>query len=113
MPRSWLKPTKNLLVVFEELGGDTSRIALMKRSVTRVCADANEHQPTTENYAIESKSLSDTTEPAKVDLHCAPGQSVTSIKFASFGTPSGTCGSFQKGACHAPNSHAIVEKALP
>ncbi|KAL5778080.1 hypothetical protein ACOSP7_011006 [Xanthoceras sorbifolium] len=33
VPRSWLKPTKNLLVVFEELGGDASKISLVKRSV--------------------------------------------------------------------------------
>ncbi|KAK0576168.1 hypothetical protein LWI29_013142 [Acer saccharum] len=33
VPRSWLKPTKNLLVVFEELGGDASQISLVKRSV--------------------------------------------------------------------------------
>lgn len=34
VPRSWLKPTQNLLVVFEELGGDPSKIHLLKRSVT-------------------------------------------------------------------------------
>ncbi|KAJ0026059.1 hypothetical protein Pint_09031 [Pistacia integerrima] len=31
VPRSFLKPTKNLLVVFEELGGDASKISLVKR----------------------------------------------------------------------------------
>ncbi|XP_058190728.1 beta-galactosidase 3-like [Rhododendron vialii] len=34
VPRSWLKPTHNQLVVFEELHGDVSKIALVKRSVT-------------------------------------------------------------------------------
>lgn len=34
VPRSWLKPTRNLLIVFEELGGDASRISLVRRSVT-------------------------------------------------------------------------------
>lgn len=110
VPRSWLKPTKNLLVVFEELGGDASRISLVKRSVARVCADAHEHHPTTDNYDIENKGNSNSTGNAKVLLQCAPGQSITSIEFASFGTPSGTCGSFQKGTCHAPNSHAMLEK---
>ncbi|XP_030549547.1 beta-galactosidase 5-like isoform X1 [Rhodamnia argentea] len=33
VPRSWLRPAKNLLVVFEEIGGDASRIALVKRVV--------------------------------------------------------------------------------
>ncbi|KAK8580862.1 hypothetical protein V6N13_143921 [Hibiscus sabdariffa] len=33
VPRSWLKPTRNLLIVFEELGGDASKISLVRRSV--------------------------------------------------------------------------------
>ncbi|KAI4374956.1 hypothetical protein MLD38_012888 [Melastoma candidum] len=32
VPRSWLRPTKNLLVVLEELGGDTSGISILRRS---------------------------------------------------------------------------------
>ncbi|XAR61708.1 Beta-galactosidase [Bertholletia excelsa] len=32
VPRSWLKPTGNLLVIFEELGGDASKITLVKRT---------------------------------------------------------------------------------
>lgn len=31
VPRSWLKPNGNLLVIFEELGGDVSKISLVKR----------------------------------------------------------------------------------
>lgn len=34
VPRSWLKSTRNLLVLFEEIGGDASRISLVKRLVT-------------------------------------------------------------------------------
>ncbi|XVE69810.1 hypothetical protein DITRI_Ditri10aG0021500 [Diplodiscus trichospermus] len=33
VPRSWLKPRQNLLVVFEELGGDASKISLVKRAI--------------------------------------------------------------------------------
>ncbi|CAH9079561.1 unnamed protein product [Cuscuta epithymum] len=34
VPRSWLKQTDNLLVVFEEIGGDPSGIAVVKRTLT-------------------------------------------------------------------------------
>ncbi|KAK4722997.1 hypothetical protein R3W88_013230 [Solanum pinnatisectum] len=34
VPRSWLKPTQNLLVLFEEIGGDVSRILLVKRTTS-------------------------------------------------------------------------------
>ncbi|XP_051132735.1 beta-galactosidase 5-like [Andrographis paniculata] len=34
VPRAWLKPTqKNMLIVFEEIGGDASRISLLQRSI--------------------------------------------------------------------------------
>ncbi|KAJ4827478.1 Beta-galactosidase 3 [Turnera subulata] len=34
IPRAWVKPTQNLLVLFEEIGGDASKIYLVKRSLT-------------------------------------------------------------------------------
>jgi|GEM_PF-1415708 len=42
----------------------------------------------------------------------APGSGVfTSISFASYGTPAGTCGSFTTGACHAATSLSVVQSA--
>ncbi|KAL3625364.1 hypothetical protein CASFOL_030818 [Castilleja foliolosa] len=35
VPRSWLKPSGNLLVVFEELGGDPTGIAFVKRTASK------------------------------------------------------------------------------
>ncbi|XP_023536059.1 beta-galactosidase 5-like [Cucurbita pepo subsp. pepo] len=105
IPRSWLKPTNNVLVLFEELGGDASKISLLRRSVTGVCGEAVEHHVRNESYIIESNE-----EPDSFHLQCNPGQVISAIKFASFGTPSGTCGSYQKGTCHAPDSHAILQK---
>uniref|UniRef100_A0A2N9IXM3 Beta-galactosidase n=1 Tax=Fagus sylvatica TaxID=28930 RepID=A0A2N9IXM3_FAGSY len=110
VPRSWLKQTKNLLVVFEELGGDVSRIALVRRSVTSICAEASEYHPSIENWEVESDGKSEVLDMPKVSLHCEGGLSISEIKFASFGTPSGTCGSFQHGTCHAPSTQAVLEK---
>ncbi|KAM3221907.1 hypothetical protein P3L10_021177 [Capsicum annuum] len=39
VPRSWLKPSGNLLVVFEEWGGDPAGVSLARRATARVCAD--------------------------------------------------------------------------
>ncbi|MBA0832406.1 hypothetical protein Goarm_016798 [Gossypium armourianum] len=110
VPRSWLKPTQNLLVLFEELGGDPTRISLVKRSVSSVCADVTEYHPNIKNWQIESYGKAQQFRRPKVHLRCSPGQSISFIKFASFGTPLGTCGSYQQGHCHAPASYAIVEK---
>ncbi|KAL0424490.1 UNVERIFIED_CONTAM: Beta-galactosidase 3 [Sesamum radiatum] len=87
LPRSWLKPTQNLLVLFEELGGDPTRITLVKRSMTSVCADVAEYHPNIRNWQIESYGRPEEFHKPKVHLRCGPGQSISSIKFASFGTP--------------------------
>ncbi|KAK7307507.1 hypothetical protein VNO77_40637 [Canavalia gladiata] len=110
VPRSWLKPNQNLLVIFEELGGDPSRISLVKRSVSSVCADVSEYHPNIRNWHIESYGKSEEFHPPKVHLHCSPGQAISSIKFASFGTPLGTCGNYEQGVCHSPASYSILEK---
>lgn len=110
VPRSWLKPNQNLLVLFEELGGNPTKISLAKRSVTSVCADVSEYHPNIKNWQIESYGNMQEFHRPKVHLHCGPGKSISSIKFASFGTSLGTCGSFQQGTCHAPTSYSTLEK---
>ncbi|KAK6136549.1 hypothetical protein DH2020_029709 [Rehmannia glutinosa] len=54
VPISWLRPTQNLILVFEELGGDASKISLVKRTTSGICANAFEHNPMVANYQIES-----------------------------------------------------------
>ncbi|CAL9027168.1 unnamed protein product [Prunus brigantina] len=110
VPRSWLKPMQNLLVIFEELGGDPSRISLVKRSVSSVCAEVAEYHPTIKNWHIESYGKVEDFHSPKVHLRCNPGQAISSIKFASFGTPLGTCGSYQEGTCHAATSYSVLQK---
>ncbi|KAL7618108.1 hypothetical protein Lser_V15G00652 [Lactuca serriola] len=111
VPRSWLKPRQNLLVLFEEVGGNISKISLVKRTQVNVCSSTFEHHPVISNYQTESSGETTMLHDTKVRLQCGLGQSISSIKFASFGTPFGSCGSFQQGTCHAPNSLELIEKS--
>ncbi|XP_058227609.1 beta-galactosidase [Rhododendron vialii] len=110
VPRSWLYPTGNLLVVFEELGGNPYGISLVKREIDSVCADIFEWQPTLTNWQLQASGKVKKPLHPKAHLRCAPGQKITSIKFASFGTPQGVCGSFREGSCHAHHSYDAFEK---
>ncbi|XP_039143216.1 beta-galactosidase-like isoform X2 [Dioscorea cayenensis subsp. rotundata] len=104
VPRSWLNPTGNLLVVLEEWGGDPSGIAMVKRTVGSVCADISEMQPSINNWHTKTYQI------PKAHLLCPAGQKMSQIKFASFGTPQGVCGSYSEGACHAHKSYDAFEK---
>lgn len=110
VPRAWLKPTNNLLMLFEELGGDPTKITLVKRVVSNVCADVEEHHPMLKKLHIDSYGKVVEHHRPKVHLQCAKGQTISFIKFASFGTPLGTCGTYQQGMCHSPTSYSVLNK---
>lgn len=111
VPHSWLSPTGNLLVVFEESGGNPAGISLVEREIESVCADIYEWQPTLMNYEMQASGKVNKPLRPKAHLWCAPGQKISSIKFASFGTPEGVCGSYREGSCHAHKSYDAFERS--
>ncbi|MBA0794134.1 hypothetical protein Gohar_018488 [Gossypium harknessii] len=70
VPRSWLNPTGNLLVVVEEWGGDPNAISLVRRETDSVCADIYEWQPTLMNYQMHASGKADKPLRPKVHLEC-------------------------------------------
>lgn len=53
-------------------------------------------------------SVSDMT--PEMRLRCDDGHTISSIEFASYGTPQGNCQNFSKGNCHSRNSLSVVSK---
>ncbi|KAK9664551.1 hypothetical protein RND81_14G050700 [Saponaria officinalis] len=113
VPRSWLKESNNLLVIFEEIGGNPLEISITSHSTHTVCAKISEtHYPPLSKWVtsgnIDGKiSISDST--PEMHLRCEPGH-VISTKFASYGTPKGSCQGFSEGNCHSPNSYNVVSE---
>ncbi|XP_050285611.1 beta-galactosidase 1 [Quercus robur] len=110
VPRSWLKPAGNLLVVFEELAGDPNGISLVRKEIDSVCADIFEWQPNLMSWHMQATGKVSKPIRPKAHLWCGPGQKISSIKFASFGTPEGACGSFREGSCHAHKSYDAFQR---
>ncbi|KAM7271815.1 hypothetical protein ACFE04_031029 [Oxalis oulophora] len=115
IPRSWLRESDNLLVIFEEVGGNPFEITIKLRSTRTVCAQVSES-----HYAPVGKwsqvnlingKVSKTDRTPEIHLQCEPGHVISSIEFASYGTPQGSCQKFSTSNCHAPNSLSIVSKA--
>uniref|UniRef100_A0A0C9RYA0 Beta-galactosidase n=1 Tax=Wollemia nobilis TaxID=56998 RepID=A0A0C9RYA0_9CONI len=114
IPRSWIKPTGNVLVLFEEVGGDPTQISFMTRTVQILCAHVSEtHLPPVDSWQSSAKNGSDGNRlKPEIQLHCpSSGQVISSIKFASFGTPKGECGSFKHGRCKSNTAMPIVQQA--
>ncbi len=93
VPLDWLNQGENVVVLFEETGGDPRGVTFVTRDPTSTCASVYEHWPDNDSY---------------LTLACENGEIISGIQFASFGTPTGECGHFNVGPCHAEKSAEIV-----
>nr|AYP70923.1 beta-galactosidase 3 [Actinidia deliciosa] len=111
VPRSWLQPSGNTLVLFEEMGGDPTQISFATREVGSLCSHVSESHPQPVDMWRSDQKTGRRTGPM-LSLECPfPSQIISSIKFASFGTPQGTCGSFSHGRCSSTRVLSIIQKA--
>ncbi|KAG9132664.1 hypothetical protein Leryth_016707 [Lithospermum erythrorhizon] len=109
VPRSWLKPSGNILVVFEEWGGDPNGISLVQRTTGKVCADIYDGQPSFKNWHMALSRKYNKMQP-KAHLSCPPGKQISKLEFASYGVPRGICGNYHEGICHAHKSYDAFQK---
>ena len=107
IPRTWVHPGENLLVLHEELGGDPSKISLLTRTGQEICAHVSEADPPPADSWKPNQVFN--SQIPEVRLNCEQGWHVSMINFASFGTPSGNCGTFSPGICHV-NVTSIVQQ---
>ncbi|KAL2239454.1 beta-galactosidase 8 [Sesamum indicum] len=111
VPRSWLKPSGNILVLFEEMGGNPTQLSFATRETQSICARISENHPLPVDMWTSDDETRKTAGPI-LSLACPlANQVISEIKFASFGTPRGTCGSFSHGRCTSKMARSVVEKA--
>lgn len=115
VPRSWLKASNNFLVILEETGGNPLGISVKLHSASTVCAQVSQSYYPPMQKLLNASLLgqqegSSNDMIPEMNLRCRDGKIISSITFASFGTPGGSCQSFSRGNCHAPSSKSIVSK---
>ncbi|PKU64525.1 Beta-galactosidase 11 [Dendrobium catenatum] len=113
IPRSFLNQTKNLLVVFEESGGNPEGIQIFTVRRDDICTYVSEYHPgVTKSWSRKEGQLRSVVEDVKPESHlkCPDNKVIQAITFASFGNPSGVCGNYTIGSCHAPQTKLVVEK---
>lgn len=97
-------------MIFEEKGGDPSKIRFSTRQVSSVCAHIAEDHPSFDFEHLRIRSMDEYKKKASVSLKCPTSAKISSVKFASFGDPVGACGTYAVGECHDPNSVSVVQK---
>ncbi|XP_058180957.1 beta-galactosidase 9 isoform X2 [Rhododendron vialii] len=115
VPRSWLQTSHNLLVLFEETGGNPLEISIKSHSTKVICAQVSEsHFPPLRAWShpdFVNRKVLVSEMIAEMHLQCDDGHKISSIQFASYGTPKGSCQKFSIGNCHSPNSLSVVSQA--
>jgi hypothetical protein len=113
MPRSFLKPKNNFLVVFEEQGGSPKDILIMTVKRDNICTFVSElnpaHSKSWSRQDGQIKTIEDDLNPA-AKLTCPEKKIINKVVFASYGNPMGMCGNFTIGSCHTPQAISLVEK---
>lgn len=114
IPRSFLKPTGNQLVLFEEESGNPVHVSIDTVSRNKVCGLISDSDLppvcSWKKHKLSSKNHGKHFGKPRVHLHCPPKRRISKILFASFGSPLGDCESYAMGSCHFSNSTAIVEE---
>ena len=112
IPRSFLKPKGNLLVVFEETGGNPDKIEIMTVNRDTICSVIKEFNPpnvkTWERKNSQIRAMVDPVKAAR--LACPPNKIIAKVDFVSFGDNDGACGAFTPGKCDSPKAHKVVQE---
>ncbi|XP_039014932.1 beta-galactosidase 13-like [Hibiscus syriacus] len=113
IPRSFLKPKDNLIVIFEEEQGTPKDVYISTANRDTICSVVSEFHPPSprlfKNKAGIVRPLVDDLKP-KAELTCPDQKKIAAVEFASFGDPFGSCGALVQGNCTAPASKQVVEK---
>ncbi|KAK8488052.1 hypothetical protein V6N11_021106 [Hibiscus sabdariffa] len=113
IPRSYIQPTKNLIVILEEEKGDPTDVEILVADRDTICSFITEyHLPSVrlfQSNAGQLRALENDLNP-RVELTCPDQKQIVAVEFASFGDPFGSCGNYIVGNCSSPVSKQVVEK---
>ncbi|KAF6176086.1 hypothetical protein GIB67_000180, partial [Kingdonia uniflora] len=121
VPRSFLQPTNNLLVILEEFNGNPLRISVETISISKVCGHVSDSHPSPvisweahkrHRHRRHKHHRYYHGKRPRVELECPAETKISNVVFASFGTPSGDCDKYAIGSCHSSYSRRAVEKVI-
>ncbi|KAF2322731.1 hypothetical protein GH714_029786 [Hevea brasiliensis] len=113
IPRSYMKPKDNLIVVLEEEQANPEKIEILLVNRDTICSFITEYHPPNvkswERKDDKFKTVVDDVRPS-AHLKCPNHKKIIAVEFSSFGDPYGACGGFSLGNCTSPLSKQVVEQ---
>ena len=113
IPRAWVKPKGNLLLVLEEESANPKDIEILNVDRDTICSSVSENHPrSVREFSRKKKQLTSVgdDEKPKATVKCPNHKKIVTVEFASFGDPVGPCGGFVLGNCNAAASKQVVEQ---
>ncbi|XP_019071397.1 beta-galactosidase 13-like isoform X2 [Solanum lycopersicum] len=113
IPRAFVKPTGNVLVVFEETGGNPADIEIQTVNRDTICSIITEyHPPNVKSWERSGTNFVAIVEDLKTGAHltCPDNKIIEKVEFASYGNPDGACGNLAVGTCNSAKSMAVAQE---
>ncbi|KAB2600428.1 hypothetical protein D8674_010699 [Pyrus ussuriensis x Pyrus communis] len=113
IPRSFIKPTQNLPVVFEEEPANPKHMEILIVNRDTISSFITEyHPPNVNSWARKDNIFQPVFDVIKTsaDIKCPKNKKVVAVEFASFGDPAGVCASFVLGKCNSTLTKDVVEQ---
>lgn len=114
IPRSYIKPSENLLVVLEEEAATPEKVEIQLVNRDTICSFITEyHPPTVKSWERKDKTFRAVVDDVKSGAHlrCPNFKKIEAIEFASYGDPSGVCGNYEHGKCsEADEAKKLIEQ---
>jgi len=95
--------TKNITIELDETGSVTIEPSQIDDNSTDNCSISSI------NFGDDNSFYAEVNEGQDLSITLPQDKVVTSVEFASYGTPTGTAGNYEIGTCNATNSKSIVE----
>ena len=95
--RSAFCSTRRAAAARQTAGFQASKVSLQARS------------PFPPTHRLSDTRCAQAEQDKSARLACPAGTVISSIEFASFGNPTGSCGAYQAGSCHDAASRELVE----
>ncbi|GMH16362.1 hypothetical protein Nepgr_018203 [Nepenthes gracilis] len=115
IPRAFLKPKDNFLVIFDETGGFIDTVEIKTANRDRICSFVGENYPPyARSWKRDNKEIMEVVDDPRTtaSLKCPRKKVISAVEHAAFGNPWGSCGLYKHENCTVEVNKLVEELCL-